>query len=191
MSFISRLGLAGQRSGQGRSGCLTGRHHDNSSHRGDHDGKGLQGQITFGCNQQCPTVALSPTYRRLGSKSDASDPPHHATSSPISFDFLVPHLPAAIDPQFKKKFSKMFRSKSHRVAQKQSPFAVKSGQLKPKHPPQPAHPKQLAFDEMLRSNQTIYIAGVQDATPVASHRSREVLYSNIPLSSSSSGRSSR
>lgn len=164
MDFVSRL--AGPRSGNDRSRCLTGRHHDDPCDQGsgDYDGEDVHVcHVTFGCNQRCPTVGLSPTAAtyRLGSKSNVND---HTTST-SSFDFLVPkQLPIAIDHKFKRNFIKMFRSKSHRAAQNRSAFAPKaSSDTRARPTPQRSDSNPItatAFDEMLRSNQTIYIGGV-------------------------------
>jgi len=193
MTFVSRL--AGQRSGNCKSRCLTGRHHDDPCDQGsgDYDGEDVHvSHVTFGCNQRCPTVGLSPTATyRLGSKSSVND---HTTST-SSFDFLIPkHLPIAIDQKFKRKFMKIFRSKSHRAAQNHSAFAAKASSTGARSTPQRSNSKLItatAFDEMLRSNQTIYIGGVSEATSIASHNAREVLYSNIPLTSSKTTRPNR
>ncbi|KAA1085382.1 hypothetical protein PGT21_005178 [Puccinia graminis f. sp. tritici] len=187
MSIFYRL--AGRRS----TGYLTDHPHDNPC-EDDYDGKSVEtSKITFGCNQQCPTVGLSPTYHRLGSKFDSNEHPH-LTNSSSSFEF-VPHLhnlPIGIGPQFKKKFAQMFRSKSSR-GQNHSGLTSKS-QPKAKPQSQTARPQTTsssAFDEMLRSNQTIYIGGVNETTPPVSYHSREVLYSNIPLTSAQGSRPSR
>ncbi|OAV93270.1 hypothetical protein PTTG_27359 [Puccinia triticina 1-1 BBBD Race 1] len=177
-------------SGQRSGGTLADQQHPSEE---DDDGKSVEfAKIIFGCNQRCPTVALSPasyTRHRLGTKTGPAAHP----LPPTTFDLAaVPHLhhpfPVGIGPHLKEKIAQMFRSKSHRAPKHSKTHPTPK--LQPQFTTHSNPMASSAFDEMLRSNQTLYIGGVNETTPVSYH-SREVLYSNIPLTSAKPSRPSR
>ncbi|KAI7942871.1 hypothetical protein MJO29_012715 [Puccinia striiformis f. sp. tritici] len=92
----------------------------------------------------------------------------------------------------------MFRSKTRRARKYSESAVIGSDQFKPS----PSHSQAVAthsskpiassaFDEMLRSNQTIYIGSMREAQSPMSYNSSEIVYSSIPLSAAKPNRPSR
>lgn len=154
---------------------------------GDSDENSVEfSKISFGCNQRCPIVAMSPpsSYPRVGSKSRSDN--RFRSAAPSSLLDLIPHFDIELRPNWhknKKESTSMFRSRSKRRTHKHSNSITKLvSKVKPPTPVTQSQPMACeAFDEMLRSNQTIYVRALSDkTTPICCHP-REVL-SSIPIS---------